>query len=264
MEEGRMTSVALTEQASTARRRMPNRITAVFRLHFVTIATTIAVPWLILAIIFAANYVIWWIIARSVSDPADLADAQEGFSYSGATFYIFVYMMIVAVQAINLTFAFAQGYSVTRRDFYLGTSLAFVALAVMYAAGLTVLSYLEEVTGGWGLGGRMFTSVYYGNGEWYVRFPLFLAIFLFFFFVGAATATVYVRWRSHGMVALFAALTLVLAAAAALVTLTESWGAVGEWFARNGANGVILWSLVPTVVSAAAGYFVLQRATPRN
>jgi hypothetical protein len=154
MEEGRMTSVALTEQASTARRRMPNRITAVFRLHFVTIATTIAVPWLILAIIFAANYVIWWIIARSVSDPADLADAQEGFSYSGATFYIFVYMMIVAVQAINLTFAFAQGYSVTRRDFYLGTSLAFVALAVMYAAGLTVLSYLEEVTGGWGLGGR--------------------------------------------------------------------------------------------------------------
>jgi hypothetical protein len=264
MEEERMTSFALTEQASTARRAMPSRIVAVFRLHFVNVSTTVVVPWLIMAVIFAANYVIWWIIARSVSNPADLADAQEGFSYSGATFYIFVYMMVVAIQAINLTFAFAQGYSVTRRDFYLGTSLAFVALAAMYAAGLTLLSYLEEATGGWGVGGRMFTSIYYGNGEWYVRFLLFLAIFLFFFFVGAATATIYLRWRANGMIAFFAALLLLLVGTAALVTMTENWPAVGDWFARNGANGVIAWTLLPTLLSAVAGYFVLRRATPRN
>jgi hypothetical protein len=219
---------------------------------------------MIMAIIFAVNYTIWWIIARSVTSPSDLADAQEGFSYSGASFYIFVYMMVVAVQAINLTFAFAQGYSVTRRDFYLGTSLAFISLAAMYAAGLTLLSYLEEATGGWGLGGRMFTSIYYGNGEWYVRFLLYLAIFLFFFFVGAATAAVYVRWRTNGMLTFFAVLTLLLVGSAALVTLTENWGVVGEWFVANGANGVIAWTLVPTVLSAVAGYLVLRRATPRN
>jgi hypothetical protein len=264
MEAGRMTSVALTEQASAAHRTIPNRIIAVFRLHFVNITTTIVVPWAIMAIIFIVNYAIWWIIARSVTSQSDLADAQEGFSYSGASFYIFVYMMVVAVQAINLTFAFAQGYSVTRRDFYLGTSLAFIALAAMYAAGLTLLSYIEEATGGWGLGGRMFTSIYYGNGEWYVRFLLFLAIFLFFFFVGAATAAVYVRWRTNGMLTFFAVLTLLLVGSAALATLTESWGAVGEWFVANGANGVIAWTLVPTVLSAVAGYLVLRRATPRN
>jgi hypothetical protein len=264
MEAERMTSITLAEQASANQRTIPNRILAVFRLHFVNVSTTIVVPWLIMGIIFIVNYAIWWIIARTVTAPGDLADAQEGLSYSGASFYIFVYMMVVAVQAINFTFAFAQGYSVTRRDFYLGTSLAFVALAVMYAAGMTLLSYIEEVTGGWGLDGRMFTSIYYGNGEWHVRFLLFLTIFLFFFFVGAATAAVYVRWRTNGMLAFFAVLTLVLVGTVVLVTFAGSWPSVGDWFVANGANGVILWTLVPTVVSAFAGYLVLRRATPRN
>jgi hypothetical protein len=264
MEAQRMSTITMTDSVTAAQSTATGRVLAVFRLHFVTPNTILVIPWLIMAVIFAANYMIWWIISRSVESQADLADAQEGLSYSGATFYIFVYMMVVAVQAVSATFPFAQGYGVTRRDFYLGTSLAFVALAAIYSAGLTILSYIEEATGGWGLGGRMFTSIYFGTGEWYARFTLYLLIFLFFFFVGAATAAVYVRWRSNGLIAFFAVILLMLLGAAALVTLSEGWPAVGSWFVRTGANGVIAWSLVPTAASAVAGYFILRRATPRN
>ncbi|MCU1543529.1 MAG: hypothetical protein JWM50_1394 [Microbacteriaceae bacterium] len=74
------------------------------------------------------------------------------------------------------------------------------------------------------VGGRMFTSIYYANGERCVRFLLFLAVFLLFV-MGAATATIFLRRR---------------------------------------ANGVIAWTLLPTLLAAVAGYFVLRRATPRN
>jgi hypothetical protein len=259
-----MTTATLADTATHARPAPPNRILAIVRLHFVNPATTITVPWLILGFIFVVNLAIWAIIFSSVSDQQDRADAQEGLNWSGASFYIFVYMTIVAIQAINLTFPFAQGYSVTRRDFYLGTSIAFVLLSAMYAAGLTVLSLIEDATDGWGLGGHMFTSVYFGVGEWYVRFGLFFTIFVFFFFLGAVFAAVYVRWRANGMIALWAAITLAIVALVALVTFTDSWPAVGTWFVETGVNGVILWTLLPTAIAAVTGYFVLRRATPRN
>ena len=259
-----MTTVALSESASTARQPAANRILAVFRLHFVNPYTILIVPWLIMLFIFLVNYAIWWLIAANVQDSADLSDAQQGLGWSGASLYIFVYLMIVAIQAINFTFPFAQGYGVTRRDFYLGTSLAFVALAAGYAVALTLLSFIEEATGGWGLRGQMFTAIYFGTGEWYTRLTAFFLILVFFFFVGAAIAAVYVRWRTNGMLIFFGLLTLLLVGLAALATFTESWPAVGEWLVANGANGVILWSIVPTALAAITGYFVLRRATPRS
>lgn len=259
-----MTTITLSESATTAHTPAANRILAVFRLHFVNPSTVVVVPWLIMLFIFLVNYAIWWLIFANTPNASDRADATEGLNWSGASFYIFVYLMVVAVQAINFTFPFAQGYGVTRRDFYLGTSLAFVTLSAGYAVALTVLSFIEEATGGWGLGGHMFTAVYFGTGPWYIRLLTFFTILAFFFFVGAAIAAVYVRWRTHGMLLFFGLLVLLLVGAAALATATSSWPAVGEWFVANGATGVILWSLVPTVLAAVAGYFVLRRATPRN
>jgi len=259
-----MTTATLAESASKTHEPPSNRVLAVLRLHFVNINTTIAVPWMIMGFIFLVNLAIWALIFTSVTSESDRADVEQGLTWSGASFFVFVYMAVVAIQAINLTFPFAQGYSVTRRDFYLGTSIAFVLLAAFYAAGLTVLSVLEDATGGWGFGGHMFTSVYFGVGPWYTRFVLFFVLLLFFFFVGAAFAAVYVRWKANGMIVLFAAITLLVVAAGALVTLVDAWPAVGGWFDDNGVNGVILWSLVPTVVAGITGYFVLRRATPRN
>lgn len=259
-----MTTATLGDTATSERPAPPNRILAVMKLHFVNPSTTIVVPWLILGFIFAVNLAIWAILYNTVTSAADRADVQQGLSYSGASFYIFVYMGVVALQAINLTFPFSQGYGVTRRDFYLGTSIAFVLLSAGYAAGFALLSAIEEATGGWGFGGHMFTSVYFGTGPWLARFGLLFVIFVFFLFGGMMFATVYVRWKAHGVIALCAAITLYLVAVAAVVSFTGSWPSVGDWFVSTGVNGVILWSLVPTAIAAVASYLVLRGATPRN
>jgi hypothetical protein len=254
------------DEASIERPGRASNILAVVRLHLVNRYSVFIVPWMIMGGIFVVNVAIWWIIFASVTDEADRADARDGIAYSGALFYIFVYMLVLGIQAVAFTFPFALGFSVTRRDFWLGSALTFIMLSAAYSAILTVLAAVEVATDGWGLGGTMFASFYFGGADasWIERFGLYFATYLFFYFVGAAIATIYQRWRNNGMLALFGTLGLALIAGIALVSFTSSWPSIGAWFDSNGPSGVIAWSLVPTVVAAITGYFILRRATPKN
>jgi hypothetical protein len=240
------------------------RILNIVRLQFANPWTTLILPWLIFGAIFVGNLAIWWIILSNLSPGVDRAEAAEGLQFSGGGFYVFVYMMVVAVQSISITFPFALGYGVTRRDYYLGASLTFVILSAVYAVGLTILSVIEEATHGWGLGGRMFTSIYFGDGGWPSRLFIFFAAFLLFFFVGAAVATVWVRWKANGITAFFIALGVLVIGGAALLTATDSWGMVGDFFAGAGFVGSFAWSLVITVIAGVVGFLVLRRATPKS
>jgi hypothetical protein len=240
------------------------RITSVVRLQVANPWTTLILPWIILGLIFVANLTIWWIILSTVSSEADRADVRDGLQYSGAGLYIFVYMMVVAVQSISVTFPFALGYGVTRRDYYLGASLTFVLLSAIYAVGLTILAAIEEATNGWGLGGRMFTAIYFGEGSWPERLFIFFAALLFFFFVGAAVATVWVRWKANGVTAFFVALGVLVIGAVALLTFTASWKGVGDFFAATGFVGSFAWSLIITAIAGITGFFILRRATPKS
>jgi hypothetical protein len=242
---------------------MNNHILRVVRLHFVNKWTTIGLPWLIMAFIFVVNLAIWLIIAGSTSGK-DRSDALTGTQYGGAAFYIFVYMLVVAIQAVNITFPFALGYGVTRRDFSLGTALTFVILSVLYGVGLTILSFVEQATHGWGVGGHMFTAVYFGSGPWYERLFVFTVGMLFVFFIGSVAATVFVRWKANGLVALAAIIIVIAVIAVGIITLSQSWPAVGHALASAGSVGIVAWLLVPTIIAGFAGYAVLSRATPRG
>lgn len=261
-----MTATTLSASAKAASRTPDNRILAVTRLHFVNRMNVFGVPWMILGFIFLINLIIWWIIFTALGPGADAEDAQQGLQWSGASFYIFVYMMVLAIQAVSSTFPFALGYTVSRREFALGTALSYVILAALYGAGMTVLAVIEEATGGWGFGGRMFTTLFFGGADvpWFGRFLIFFALFAFFLFFGGMVATLYQRFRVNGMLIFFGSLALVLVGLAALATWAGAWPAVGEWFVANGAVGVIAWSAVPTALSALAGYLVLRKATPKN
>ncbi|CAN5320958.1 hypothetical protein BH11ACT3_BH11ACT3_03670 [soil metagenome] len=240
------------------------RITRITRLLLANPWTTIALPWIVIGGVFALNWLIWLILFTNL-DSSDSADAREGIQYSGASSWMFVYMFIIAVQAINLAFPLALGYGATRRDFYIGAALTFVLLSAMYAVGLTILSVIEELTNGWGLGGTMFTAIYFGGDvAWYVRLAIYFFGLLFFFFIGSVFATLWVRWKTNGMIVGFGLLGLVLVGLAALFTYTASWDRVGEFFAHAGALGTATWLLVPTAIAAVAGFFVLRRATPRS
>lgn len=258
-----MTTV--TEARPTTAGRNRSRILAVMRLQYVNRINVFVVPWIVLAFVLAINVAIWLIVFSNVGE-ADKADAQEGMQWTGASFYVFVYMAVIAAQAIVYTFPFALGFSTTRRDYYLGTALAFLGLGVLYSAAMTLLAGIEQLTDGWGLGGIMFTAVYFGGPDApiYVRFFVFLSLFLFCLFLGSTISAIWMRWRMVGMLVFGAAVAIVVLGLIALFTFTGSWGRVGEWLAANGAVGSALWLLVPTAVSALAGYFILSRATPRG
>lgn len=240
-----------------------NRIWNAARLNFINKWTVYWIPLMILGFIWLINMAIWWIIDANVSG-SDRQDAFQGTQWSGASFYVFVYLLVIGVQSMNMTFAYALGLSLTRREFYLGSSLAFGVLSVAYGGVLTLLSYVEEWTNGWGFGGHMFTSVYFGAGPVWQRLFVFTAAMLFFAFIGAVSGSIFMRWRTNGLLIAGAITMLLVLGAIALVTFTQSWPLVGEWFVASGPHGVVAWTLIPTAIAAIAGYFILSRATPKG
>lgn len=254
-----MTSTTLTPvavQTPTAAKR----VVSVMRLHLVNRGQIIVVPWLIMSFIFAISLLIGWILRVSLS-PADLGEAN--IQYGGAFGYFLIYMLVLAVMAINQTFPFAQSYSVTRKDFYVGTVLTFLTLSLAYSVLITVLGWVEDMTNGWGVRVSLFSPDYF-SPNLAERYFITVVLFVFFFMTGMAVASVYVRWRVNGMLIFFGLLILILVGLAALVTFTEQWPAVGNWFATMGLTGVAAWTLVPSTLAAIAGYFLLRKATPRN
>jgi len=257
-----MTTATISSVAPERQIGALTRITRVVKLHFANPRILVGLPWMIIGIIFVANLAVWWMIA-TVSSPTGSAQAMEGFRYSGSAGFIFVYMLIVAIQSMNQTFSFALGLSATRRDYYFGSALTFVGVAAMYTVGFVVFGALERATNGWGLGGSMFTQIWLGN-TWYEQaFCTFVAL-LFFLFVGAVSGAIFVRYRAFGVTLFWCVVALALVAVAVLLTVTRSWDAFGSFFANAGFIGSFAWSLVLTAIAAVAGYFVLRRATPRS
>lgn len=246
--------------------RLTHRLTNVMRLHLANPFTIFVTPLLILGIIFLANWVIWFLIrSASPDDAQSVADVSQGMQFSGASLWTFVYMMIVAIQAMNLTFPFALGFGSTRRAFAIGTAATFLGLSAAWALLYSALAFVERATDGWGLGGSMFNSFYFGIGEpWFVQtFNIFTA-FVFFFFIGMVFGAIFVRYRARGLTLFFLALAVVLIGLVALVTLTDNWGAFGEFFVSVGFFGGYALSLIPSLAAGVAGYLILRRATPRT
>src|SRR5438094_886304 len=93
---------------------------------------------------------------------------------------------------------------------------------------------------------------------WIPAMIMFFIWMLFFFAVGAFSASLFMRWRMNGILVAGAVLALLIVGAIALITYTQSWPAVGDWFAANGPLGVTAWLLLPTALAAVAGYAVLK------
>lgn len=235
------------------------RVWNVVRLHYTDRWSVIGLPWLIFAIIWAVNAAIWLIITVAAG-----RGAVTGTSWSGAVFYIFVYLGILAAITMNQTFQFALGLSVTRRDFYLGSILMFGLHALWFGAALTLLSYVEQWTDGWWLGGHLFATHYFGTGSLGQRFITLWVAILVCMFVGAAFGASFARWRMNGIVVFGAALAFVLLAAVFFVTLAHGWGGILAWVVRYGATGVGGVFLVPSALLALAGFFILRGATTKS
>ncbi|PZQ91863.1 MAG: ABC transporter permease [Leifsonia xyli] len=255
---------ALTASESTAATpRAVARVWRIARLLTTNPWTVAGLPFMILGVIFVLTWIIWWLINVNLGADAraDAGDAQ----YNGAASYIFVYMLVIAVQSVNLAFPLALGYGATRRAFSLGSTLAFVMLSAVYALVMTIGAWLEDLTDGWGLKGVFFRTFYFATDDgWLVQWWVYFCWFVFFFFTGTIFAAMYVRWKATGLTLSLVSLALLVVGAIAGLTLTSSWGTLWGTIGDLGVVGVASVLLIPAVAAAIVGGLVLQRATPRG
>jgi hypothetical protein len=258
-----MTTVALAEPG--ARGAAPHtpgataRVWRIVRLHYTNRVSTVIAPLGAAGAIFAVYLVVQGLVV--ISQGNVVSNAQE---YSTSLAYFLPYQVVFAVQAMNLTFAYALGMSSTRRDYSFGTWLMFLIQSAAFAALFTVLSYVEQWTHGWGIHASIFQTFIYGTGNVGQRLLTFFAGILFFQCIGSVFGAAFVRWRATGMYLLSGALVVLLLGAVALITFTSSWPAVGHWFVTVGPDGFAAWLLVPAAVFAVIGHLALRRATPKS
>ncbi|GLI26017.1 hypothetical protein ARHIZOSPH14_02590 [Agromyces rhizosphaerae] len=240
-----------------------DRISKVVRLHLTSTWAYLALPWIILGSAFAITLAIWLILAASLPAEGGLA-ASDGTQYNGAMLSILISLLVAGVGAINFSFPFQLGFGVTRRDFWIGTSVLFVGLAACNAVLLALLAAIETWTNGWGLGGHLFTAVWFDAGTWLGTWFVFFAAQAYFMFTGALFGTFYMRWRMNGLVALWVAIGVLTVGAVGVLTWTQTWPDLGRWFVDLGPVGVAAWSLVPTAAFAGVSWLALRRATPKG
>ena len=240
------------------------RIWRIVRLLTANPATTLVWPLTILTAIFAMTWAIWWVIMANV-DATEAADVSEGSRFTGSITFIFVYMMVVAVQAINQTFPLALGFGSTRRAFSAGSALALVLLSLFYATIMSIGTALESATNGWGLESTFFrTFGLYTDAGWLAQWWVFFCWFVFFSFTGTIFAAVFVRWKGVGLTVSLLLLAVAVVGAIALLTFTDGWGSFWDAIVALGTLGVASVMLIPGIASAFLGHLLLRRATPRN
>ncbi|MEJ3405909.1 hypothetical protein WDJ51_14315 [Rathayibacter sp. YIM 133350] len=233
-------------------------ISRIVRLHLVSKSVFLGIPWIIVGGALAVSIVIGIILQSAGIDPG------AGMRYSWAVLSPQWYLVVAGVQAVGLTFSFALGLTATRRDFWLGTMLLFVLVALFNGVAFTILIALEKATGGWWLDIHMFDALWYGIDGPFVDFYTTFALQLAVLVVGAAATTVYMRWRIPGMLWVALGAVVLLLAALAILTATNGWLSLIAWFGSIGLVGGFSLLVGLAAVLAVGGYVVIRGATPRS
>ena len=252
-----VTALPTSPTAPPLGRRVWNAV----RLHAANLWPTLITPWLIFAAIFGLNLAIWYLVTVAAGGVENL-DA-DAFDYNGGVTWVLFFLMAMAVQAMSLTFRFALGIGMTRRDYYLGTVAYLAFLAGAYAAGIAVMAQVEELTNGWGMGGRFFAPWFLADLPAWQLWYLNAVPGLLLAMLGVAFGAVWVRWKATGLYLALGALAVLVVAGLWAMTTTESWGALADYLSTHSPVLSATWTLPVTALLAAAGYLVLRRATPR-
>ncbi|WP_062519978.1 hypothetical protein [Demequina silvatica] len=235
------------------------RVWNVARLQFANPWPTVITPWLVLFAVHGLTWSIWSIIAHYAGPTLE----EDAFRYAGGVSWLVIYMMVIAIQAMNATFRFALGFASTRRDYYMGTLAFFGIMAVVYGVGLGLLAGVERATDGWGVDGSFYAPAYLYDQPLAVVAFHFFALYLLFIAAGTLVGAMFVRWRATGLYVFFAGLLLL---GVLLVWWLVDSGAstAAAFFTENTIAVIMAWTLPVSVVLAALGFLVMRRTPVRG
>lgn len=226
-----------------------NAISSVISLHLRRTEQVFGIPLAILGSAFAVNLIICFALGGKVT------------IYTGGLSSIFIYYLIAGTLIPGETFLFAIGFSVRRRDYFIGTMAFAIGLSVAWAIVLLVLALVEEKTSNWGLGLHFFHLPYVGDNAFFGQLWLFFIAMLTSFAIGFVPASVYRRFRMLGVYLFFGALMLPLSVFSALASYRGWWQSIFTWLFKFSAPMLGLGILPLTALGLLFSYVMLRKAT---
>lgn len=232
-----------------------NRILQAARLHVVHPLVILGVPWMVVASSFVINELIWGF--------AHVADQPGNTGGTGGVLALYFAVLFVFLQSVTQLFPFAMSLGLSRRAFFAGTALMALAQAIGYALVLTVLTAVEDASGGWGTGLHFVAPVGINELPVLAQFGLFFCLMLGFMLIGIAIGAVQKRWAAVGLYALLIGALLLFGGAAVVLTALGAWTAFGSWFVGTPALALAgIYLAFAAVLSAALSWTGLRRAVP--
>lgn len=226
-----------------------NRVTNVLRLHLKGWHYWSLIPWSIVLSSFVINLIIAAIIGGKIAD------------YTGGLSSIYIYMLVVGSITVKETFAFALGFSVRRRDYYLGTLLMSAATSAVSAFLIWLLSLVEAyLIPGWGLNLHFFHLPYLNDGPLAGQLWIYFVVMFCMFWLGFAPACVFQRFRSIGLYSLTAVVLLPATVLGFVATRFNWWGPIFGWFAQQSAFALASWTLPIVAICVLGSYAFLRKA----
>ncbi|MDD9271071.1 hypothetical protein ACFPES_28895 [Paenibacillus sp. GCM10023248] len=224
-----------------------NRVRNVIKLHMKNKMSWIWVPWMILGL----NFVISFVIALSLNEDETMN--------TGGLFSVFIYMLVTGSVTLKDTFPFALGLSIRRKDYFLGTVAMASLVSLFTSVLLTVVSLLEDVTGGWGVRLHIFKVAFLSDFSPIVACGIYFIILLHMYFMGFAISSVHRRYGGAGLLIFFIAAALLTTTGALLFSHFALWGLMFAWMAHHYLE--LFWWMVPVVAFyLAVSYGLLRRA----
>ncbi len=223
----------------------------VARLHLVDRFSYTWLLWGVFAFTFLVNYILF----------AAIGPVQEDGSYTGALLCIYIFMVVIGIQAATKFLPFAFTLGVSRRTYFLGTVALVVGLCALYAAVMTVLWWVEALTDGWGINMHFFRVPWILDGPWYQVLATNFVLLSLIFLTGLLFGLIYRRFGMVGMVLFSGASVVIALAAVLLVTWRQWWAQLGAYLVDLdilSATGILA---IVAAVTALGGYVTIRRIT---
>jgi hypothetical protein len=223
----------------------------VARYHLTQRLNYLILPWSVLAFAFVVDVIV-------------LALTPAGHSshrYVGGLGSIAVLVFVLGVQSVARSLPFGLALGISRRTFYLGTTLLAVALAAVASTFITIGQVLERASGGWWMSMGFFRVPYLLSGAWYLTWLTCLVALTLLFGYGMWLGLVYRRWSLAGLAVFMAGQVTVLVVGAVATTWGHAWHSVGHFFTALSAAGLTGLLAALAVALLAGGFTTMRRLT---
>jgi hypothetical protein len=223
----------------------------VARYHLIHRLNYLVLPWAVLAFAFGVDAVITNLTPGG----------HSSHRYVGGLGSIFVIVFVLGVQSVARSLPFGLALGLSRRTFYLGTTLLAVGLAAVAGTVVTIGQAVERASGGWGLKMGFFRVPYILNGSWYLTWLTCLVTLTLLFGYGMWFGLVYRRWGLFGLAAFLAGQVVVLLIGALATTWTHAWHSLGHFFTALSAAGLTGLLAALAVVLLSGGFTTMRHLT---